>query len=81
LPESPFFLLIVIFAIAWVLILAGAVVIFEFIVPFSYFHNYTDNILKGVMGTIVALFWLFAMVKMRDYFVEKRILKTGVSSV
>ncbi len=66
-----------IFTAAWVLVLAGAVVIFEFVVPFSYFHNYIDSIAKGVLGTIVALLWLYAMVKMRDYFVSRKILKNG----
>ena len=60
---------------AWVLILVGAVIIFNYIVPFSYFHSSADSIAKGIFGTIVALVWLLAMVKMRDYFVRRRILK------
>ncbi len=68
-----------IFAAAWILVLAGAVVIFQFVVPFSYFHsNFENSVAKGGMGTIVALLWLFAMMKMRDYFVARKILKRAV---
>ena len=62
------------FAIAWLLVLLGTIVIFEFIIPFQYFGNIFDGILKGVFTLALAVVWLSAMVGMRDYIVKKRIL-------
>ncbi|MGI0079687.1 MAG: hypothetical protein ACRECH_08685 [Nitrososphaerales archaeon] len=73
--RSPLISLFGILTAAWLLILVGVVVIFNYIVPFSYFHSYADSVAKGGFGTIVSLLWLFAMVKMRDYFVRTRILR------
>ena len=76
-PESnPLPALIAILTAAWLLILLGAVVIFNYIVPFSLFHSYADSVAKGIFGTVVGLLWLFAMAKMKDYFVRKKIVKT-----
>lgn len=62
------------FAIAWLLVLLGTIVIFELIVPFQYFGNIFDGVLKGVFTLILAVVWLVAMVGMRDYIVRRRIL-------
>ncbi len=73
--KSPLPALVGILTAAWILILVGAVIIFNYIVPFSYFHTYADSVAKGVFGTVSALVWLLAMVKMRDYFVRTWILR------
>lgn len=62
------------FAIAWLLVLLGTIVIFEVIIPFQYFRYILDGILKGVFTLILAVVWLAAMIGMRNYIVRKRIL-------
>lgn len=77
-PErNPLPALLAILTVAWLLILIGAVIVFNYIVPFSYFHSFADSVAKGVFGTIAALLWLLAMAKMRDLFVRKEILKSN----
>ncbi len=70
----PFTILIGIFFASWILVLVGTIIIFGFIVPFSYCQCFYDNIIKGVFATILALIWLFLMIVMRNVLVRSRIL-------
>ncbi|GEM_PF-1773922 len=72
--NRPLFSLFAIFTVAWLLVLAGAVVIFKFIVPFTYCHCFYDGVAKGAFSTILAVIWLGILVAMRDQFVRKNIL-------
>ncbi len=75
LMDKSFTSLIAIFAIAWLLVLLGAIVIFEFIIPFQYCECFYDGIIKGIFTTFLAVLWLLAMVTMRNRIVKRRILE------
>ncbi len=62
-----------IFAIAWLLVLLGAIIIFKEIVPFQYCACFTDNILKGVFASILGVVWLLALIFMRNVIVRRQI--------
>lgn len=63
----------VVFAIAWLLVLLGTIIIFKVIVPFRYCACFSDNILKGVLASIMGVVWLLAMVFMRNVIVRRQI--------
>lgn len=62
-----------IFTAAWLLVLLGTVLIFEYIVPLNIFHSLLDGVVKGVLTTILVVVWLFLFVKMRDYMIETQL--------
>ncbi len=66
--------LFTIFTIAWLLVLVGTIIIFEFIVPFHYWGGIYDSVAKGIFTTILGLVWLYALVLLRDVFVKRNIL-------
>jgi hypothetical protein len=59
----------------WFLVLFGTILIFQFIVPFAYFHSFLDSILKGVFTTILVVIWLLVFVGLTNSFVRRFILK------
>jgi hypothetical protein len=72
-------LLLILFVI-WLLVLFGAVLIFGFIVPFSYFSNiFLNSVLKGIFATVLALVWLYIFVFLTRSFVRRHITGVGVS--
>ncbi|MHB8566663.1 MAG: hypothetical protein ACYC7D_08395 [Nitrososphaerales archaeon] len=77
--DQSFIGLITIFAIAWLLVLLGAIVIFEFIIPFEFCSCFYDGILKGLLTSILAVAWLVAMITMRNSIVRKRILQRKIA--
>lgn len=66
--------LFAIFTMAWLLVLIGTVLIFDFIVPFHYWGGIYDSAAKGVFATILGIVWLYALNLMRDVFVRRNIL-------
>ena len=64
--------LITIFTLAWVLVLVGSAMIFEVIVPISFWNNFFyDSITKAVLVTILVLVWLYALLLLRDIAVKR----------
>jgi hypothetical protein len=66
--------LLALFTIAWLLVLIGTVLIFDFIVPFHHWGGIYDSVAKGIFATILGLVWLYALALMRDVFVKRNIL-------
>jgi uncharacterized membrane protein (UPF0182 family) len=78
--ERPLLLLLAVFALAWLLVLVGTVVIFELIVPFYYFEiPFYNSIMKGVFSTILGVVWLFLLGLLRNLLVRRTLLKSGLS--
>ena len=75
--NRPFLGLAIIFTISWSLVLLGVIVIFEFIVPFTYCSCFYDNVLKGLMGLVLGGVWLAAMIFMRNIYVGRNILRSA----
>jgi pilus assembly protein TadC len=71
--QRPIFILLGIFTIAWLLVLIGSVVIFEFIIPFHYWGGFTDSIAKGIFATVLGLVWLYALALLRNLLARKTI--------
>ena len=65
--------LIGIFTAAWLLVLFGTVIIFEFIVPLDLFHSFLDSVVKGVLGLILVAVWLYLFVEMRNHMVNTQL--------
>jgi hypothetical protein len=63
-----------IFATAWALVLAGAILIFEVIIPYQYCACSLDGVLKGVFVTILGVIWLATMVGMRNLLVKRKVV-------
>jgi hypothetical protein len=76
--DEPIAEMIAIFSIAWVLVLVGTIVIFEYIVPFTYCACFYDSIAKAGLAIVLAVVWLLAMVAMRDVMVRRTILRRRV---
>lgn len=72
--------LVAVFAIAWLLVLLGVIVIFEFIVPFQFCSCFYDSVAKGVFATVLSVAWLFALVLMRNVLVRRTLLSKRVPS-
>ena len=73
-PErDPVRVLIGIFTAAWVLVLVGTIIVFGFIIPLVVFHSFLDGILKGILATLLVLFWLFLFVQMRNVMVKSQL--------
>jgi hypothetical protein len=72
--EKPMVALFAIFTVAWLLVLIGTIVIFEFIVPFHYWGGIYDSVAKAVFTTILALVWLYSLAFLRNVFVKRNIL-------
>jgi pilus assembly protein TadC len=79
--ERPIFILLAIFTIAWLLVLVGSAVIFEFIVPFHYWGGFTDRIAKGVFATVLGLVWLYALALLRNLLVRRTIPTRNKSAI
>ena len=71
--SNPLLLLIVIFTATWALVLVGTIIIFEFIVPFVFFHSLLDSILKATLSTVLVVVWLFLFVAMRNAMVRRQL--------
>lgn len=71
--ERPIQILLVIFTIAWLLVLIGSVLIFEFIIPFHYWGGFSDSVAKGVFATILGLVWLYILALLRNLLVKRTI--------
>ncbi len=79
--RNPVITLIGIFTAAWLLVLVGTVLIFEYIVPLTIFHSFLDGIVKGVLATILVLIWLLLFDEMRNVMVKTQLkLEKKVSS-
>jgi hypothetical protein len=72
--EKPVVALFAVFTIAWVLVLIGTIIIFEFIVPFHYWGGIYDSIAKGTFTTVLALVWLYTLAFLRDIVVKRNVL-------
>ena len=70
---DPVQMLLAIFAAIWLLVLMGAIIIFEFIVPLAVFHSFLDSVLKGVLATILAVIWLALFVALRNLMVRRQL--------
>jgi len=57
----------------WVLVLAGTIIIFEFIVPLNIFHSILDGITKGVLATILVVVWLGLFAVLRNAMVKRQL--------
>ena len=66
-------MLLGIFAIIWILVLAGTIIIFEFIVPLHLFHSVLDGITKGILSTILVVVWLGLFVVLRNAMVRRQL--------
>jgi hypothetical protein len=73
--SSPLIAILGILTAIWLLVLAGTVIIFGYIVPFAYFHNFLDSILKGTFSTILVLVWLGIFIGLTNSFVGRFIIK------
>ena len=71
--SNPLLLLIVIFTATWALVLVGTIIIFEFIVPFVFFHSLLDGVLKAALSTVLVVVWLFLFVAMRNAMVRRQL--------
>jgi hypothetical protein len=63
--------LLVIFALAWVLVLVGAILIFEFIVPHNFCAGICNGVAKGAAATVMGVLWLLALFAMRNVLVRR----------
>jgi hypothetical protein len=63
----------VIFAIIWVLVLAGTIIIFKFIVPLVLFHSMLDGITKGIFSALLVIVWFGLFVMMRNAMVKRHL--------
>ncbi len=66
-------MLIGIFTAAWLLVLIGTVIIFEYIVPLDIFHSFLDSIVKGFLTMILVVVWLYLFVRMRNLMVRTQL--------
>jgi hypothetical protein len=75
LPETsnPIIMLIGIFTAAWILVLLGTVLIFEYIVPLVIFHSILDGIVKGILATILVVIWLGLFIGMRNVMIRTQL--------
>lgn len=69
-------MLIGIFTAAWLLVLIGTVMIFEYIVPMTIFHSLLDGLVKGILTTILIVIWLALFAKMRDVMIDTQLRLT-----
>jgi hypothetical protein len=66
-------MLIGIFTAAWILVLLGAALIFEYIVPLAIFHSFLDSIVKGILAIILVAVWLVLFVAMRNLMIRTQL--------
>jgi ethanolamine transporter EutH len=64
-----------IFAAAWLLILAGAVIVFRVIVPLTICDCFANSVAKGVLATLLSVVWLSILVAMRNLVVRRTLMK------
>lgn len=74
--RDPIIMLIGIFTAAWLLVLIGTVMIFEYIVPMTIFHSLLDGLVKGILTTILIVIWLALFAKMRDVMIDTQLRLT-----
>lgn len=67
--------LIAIFFLAWLLVLIGAIVVFELIVPQSFCGCVYDGVVKAALAAILGVVWILILAAMRNELV-KRTLKS-----
>jgi membrane protein implicated in regulation of membrane protease activity len=66
--------LILIFTAVWILVLAGTILIFEFIVPFNPFDSFfLNSTLKGVLSLILAGAWVYLFASLRDIVMRREL--------
>ena len=66
-------MLLAIFTMVWLLVLAGAIIIFEFIVPLAIFHSFLDGVTKGILATILVVVWIGLFMLMRNAMETRRL--------
>ena len=59
-------MLLTIFTLAWLLVLGGTVIIFQFIVHLVIFHSFMDSVTKGILAVILVAVWLGLFILMRN---------------
>ena len=65
-------MLMTIFSIVWILILAGTIIIFEFIVPLKIFQGLLNGLVQGGLTLILALVWVGIFLFMRNQMVKRQ---------
>jgi hypothetical protein len=71
--RNPVLLLEEIFAAVWLLVLAGTIIIFEFIVPLDLFHSLLDGVTKGVLALILVVVWFEVFILLRNAMVRRQL--------
>jgi hypothetical protein len=66
--------LLVIFALAWILVLVGTILIFEFIVPQNFCPGICNGVAKGAAATVMGVLWLLALLAMRNILIRRTLL-------
>ena len=77
---APIVALLGIFTLAWVLVFVGTVIIFEFIIPFSFSSFFYNSIAKAVFTTILAMVWLYLLLLLRNVAVKRLLSPRNHSS-
>lgn len=62
-----------IFTIVWILVLAGTIIIFEFIVPLQIARGLLNGLVQGILSLFLVLVWLGIFVFMRNRLVRKQL--------
>lgn len=69
--------LILLFAVVWVLVLVGVILIFKVIVPFNPFPSFfLNSLLKGIFSGILGLAWLYMFAELRNMVMKKELSLT-----
>lgn len=66
-------MLLGIFVIVWLLVLAGTIIIFEFIVPLVLFHSFLDGVIKGVLAAALVVVWIGLFIVLRNAMVRRQL--------
>lgn len=69
-----------IFGAAWLLVLLGAIIVFKFIVPFTFCDCIYDGVVKAALAALLSAAWLLIMVAMRNFLVSRTLAKSPSSS-
>lgn len=71
--RNPIPTLLAIFTLVWILVLAGTIIIFQFIVPIVIFRSMFDGVLKGVLTTVLVIVWLALFIILRDTMIRRQL--------
>ncbi len=67
-------MLMAIFAVVWILILAGTIIIFEFIVPLRVVQNLLNGFVQAGFTLLLVMVWLGIFLRMRNHMVKRQFL-------